>query len=345
LEIELLDLNKIKEYFINTEELEAKFFQSKSNYEKLQEIKEKIKSSIEGPEIIDKIKDISEKLELIYTRLLDISQNNLKILITFQDKLTKNYKQVYIEKLKNLDITNQKVKKIGLTYIKDKKISKIIKNISFIPSLTISQWSDLLDSLSENVGFLETIKKVENFYQLLLKKKFKKELTKISEHVPENLINDYKKAFFEEPTLSFKDFIRSIEAKLSEEELTQRKDLIEKTKKKEELAFLKKQQQEQKTTFEDYFKYPEKEFQRIRRKKQRKSLSEIAQEPEKEAHIEDEKKEKIEKFKSKFEKSFDKVYLNQKEDSSDPLDLIRKRKKKKEEEYKNFMKKFKKDEK
>ena len=344
MEIEIFDLNKIKEYFINMEGLEAKFIQSKSNYKDLQKLKTNIKNTIENPEIIKKIKEISEKLELIYTRLLDISQNNLKTLITFQDKLTRNYKQVYIEKLKNIDITNQKAKKIGLSYIKDKKISKIIKKISFIPSLTISQWSDVLDSLSDNGVLLETIKKVDNYYQLILEKKFKKEVTKISEDIPQNLINDYKKAFFKEPTLSFKNFIRNIEARLSEDELAQRKNLIEKTKKREELASLKKQQREQKSTFEDYFKYPEKEFQRIRRKKQRKSLSEIAQEPKKEKDIDEDKKEKIEKFKSKFEDSFDKIYLNQKEDSRDPLDLIRKRKKKKEEEYKDFMDKLKKDE-
>ncbi len=343
MEIEIFDLNKIKEFFINTEELEGKFVQNKSNYEDLQKFTTNIKNIVENKEIIEKIDNISEKLKKIYTRLLDVSQINLKNLITSQDKLTKTYKQVHIDRLENSDINKQKAKKIGLSFIKNKNISKVINKISFIPSINISQWSDILDSLNDNDIFMKIIKNVNNYYQLLLEKKFKAELRKIPEDIQQTLINDFKKAFFEDANLSFKNFIRNIESKLSEDELTQRKNLIEKTKKREELASLKKQQQEQKSTFEDYFKYPEKEFQRIRRKKQRKSLSEIDQEPKKKKYIDDDKKEKIEKFKSKFEDSFDKIYLNQKQDSRDPLDLIRKRKKKKEEEYKDFIDKLKKE--
>lgn len=341
--IEKFDLSKIKEYFNNIDELEGKFVQGKSKYQSIRELNQNIKKIIEEKEkpiYLGKVENILEKLDKIHKSLMQVTQNNLQSLLTFQDKLTKNYKQVYLDKLKNLDLTNQKTKKIGLNLIKNKNISKIVKKPSITPSLKVSQWSRILDSLKDDGQFIECIKKVESFYSVLLEHKFNKELAQIPEDVDKTLINDYKRAFLEDPSLSFKNFMRHIEAKLTEEELEHRRGIIEKTKKDEELASLKETQEQQKRTFEDYFKYTEKEFQRIRRKKERKSLSEIANKPKKEKSLDDKKMEKIEKFKSKFEDSFEKKYIQQ-EDEEDPLDLVRKRKKKKNEEYKDFLKKFK----
>ncbi|TXT67012.1 MAG: hypothetical protein BAJALOKI1v1_210014 [Promethearchaeota archaeon] len=345
MDIEFLDFKKIKNTFSDSEQLQGKFVQAQLKYQKFEALRDKTigSRSIEDNKFILSIKDETKKLEALHGDLMEELQNDLQYLITFQDKLTKNYKQFFIDKLKKIALSTETTKNIGLSYINDKKISKIVNSITFIPSLSINNWSNLLDTLQMNNSFLNCMNKVEAFYRNLLEKHFNRRLAEIPENTEKILIEEYKEAFFKDPTLTFNTFIRNLKTKLTEEEFEKRRTLIENTKKTKELEKLKQQQKEQTSTLNDYFKYSDKEFQRRRRKKQRKSLSEIAQEPLKEQEIDDKKKEKIEKFKSKFEDSFEKKYLLQEEDLEDPLDLIRKRKKEKDKEYKNFIDKFKKE--
>ena len=76
-------------------------------------------------------------------------------------------------------------------------------------------------------------------------------------------------------------------------------------------------------------------------REKRKSLTEIASESKQIKEVSEEVSEKIEKFKSKLDKSLkEEIYIS-KVDDRDPLELIRERKKKKSKEYKDFIDKFK----
>ena len=101
---------------------------------------------------------------------------------------------------------------------------------------------------------------------------------------------------------------------------------------------LKKNQEEQKKTYEEYLKLSDSEFKRLRRKKSREKLTDISEKSTEKDSIEisDEVSEKIEKFKSQLEKRFNEEFMIQKDEEKDPLDLIRERKKKKEKEYKKY---------
>ena len=151
------------------------------------------------------------------------------------------------------------------------------------------------------------------------------------------MIKEFEKVFREDTNITFKDFLQLIKEDLTQKDLTVRKDKIGRAKEKEELERLKKKQEEQKQTYEDYLKLSDSEFERRIRKKSREKLKNITSINEgKKIEITDEVSEKIEKFKSKFNKSFEEKYLVQKDDEQDPLELIRERRKKKKKEYKKY---------
>ncbi len=342
MESKIFDLDNIRKYFSPIEELHGKLDSLHSIYDRYIELSENIENKIDKEDLVLVIKEISVNVENINHKLLDITQKNLNKFIIFQDTLIKKYKDIYANQLKRINLNNKLTKTIGLYLIENKKISRIIEKISYIPSITANYWSDLLDSLHNNTLFLKTIDKIYDFYKILIKKKLKKRILEIPEDTDPIIIKDFKQAFLKNPSLTFNQFIINIEKELSEQELKKRKVLIEKAKEKQKLEVLKKTQEEQKKSYEDYFKYSDKEFQRRRRKKKREKLSEIAEKPKKEESLSEDVAEKIKKFKSKFENTFEDKYLIQEDDSKDPINIIRERKKKKEEEYKEFIDKLKK---
>jgi len=91
----------------------------------------------------------------------------------------------------------------------------------------------------------------------------------------------------------------------------------------------------------EYFKYSRQELERRKRKEKRKKLKDLQNKPAEEVEISPEISEKIQEYKDKLDSSFKEKYLIQKDDSTDPLDLIRERKKTKEKEYKSHIGKFK----
>lgn len=100
---------------------------------------------------------------------------------------------------------------------------------------------------------------------------------------------------------------------------------------------------EQKFNYSDveYFKYSREELDRRKRREKRLKLKDLKSRPAKEIQMSPEMSEKIQMYTEKLESSFKEKYLIQKDDSTDPLDLIRERKKTKEREYKSHIQKFK----
>ena len=340
---QLFDLEKIKDLTNPIEELQGNVFELENNYAKFNEYKKNEISELSfNKDYTNQIQTITQILEDINRKLIKLSNLNINKFLIFQDNLIKKYKDSFKDNLKKLKIDRMKIKEIGIFLIENRKICKIIDKSSFISAIEINQWLDLLESLKLNSLFQSSINQCEKFYNLLLKKKLTVELNKIPEDTDLVLINNFKRAYLKNPDLTFKEFLQIIEEKLTEEELDSRRIIIEQTKEKEKLKELKKKQEVQRQSYEDYLRLSNKEFEKMRRKKRRKKLSDLAtkQELSKEIQISEEISEKIEKFKSKFEDSFEEKYLMPRDEEIDPLDIIRKRKKQKDEEYKDHIKKF-----
>ncbi len=69
-------------------------------------------------------------------------------------------------------------------------------------------------------------------------------------------------------------------------------------------------------------------------------MSDLKNLPSKDIEISEDVAEKIEEYKSQLKKSFEQEYFIQKDEETDPLDVIRERKQKAEKEYKKHIKKF-----
>jgi len=339
---QMFDLDKIKELTIPIEELQIKINELNESSKKITQNIHVIRNEFKDQKFLSQIDIIQELLNNISDKLNLVSKPNLNKFLDFKDHLVKKYKENFKENLKKITLNEEFTKNIGLFFLERKGISKIIDNVSFIPSIEISQWLELLDSLNNNTLFLKSVDKIGVYFQELLQERFEKELRKIPNDTDPVIVKDYEEFFKKNPKLSFNDFLQIIESQFTQKELESKKKIRKKIKEKEELEKLKKKQEEQKKGYEDYLKLSESEFKRLRRKKRREKLTDVSTDSniEKEIEISKEVSEKIKKFKSQFEKSFDEKYMIQKDDDTDPIDIIRERKKKKEKEYKEYKNHF-----
>ncbi|MFX1378469.1 MAG: hypothetical protein ACFFA4_05200 [Promethearchaeota archaeon] len=339
---QIFNLEKIRELTRPIEDLQVELNQIHDTSSKLSKNIQYVEKDVTDKNFSSQIAIIKELLQNVNDKLDKLSKVNLNSFLDFQNQLITKYKERFKENLKKLSIDKEITKKIGLNLVEGKKISKIIDFVSFVPSIEISSWLELLDTLKHNTIFLKSIKKSKRYYQNLIEIKLKEELTRIPKDIDPNLIKNYKKVFKENPTLTFDEFFQTIESKLTQQELRAKRAIIEKVKEKEEIEKLKKRQEEQKTTYENYLKLSDSEFKRLRRKKSREKLTTVSKKPIENNSIEisDEISEKIKKFKSQFEKSFNDKYMIQNDEDKDPIDLIRERKKRKDKEYKQFEEHF-----
>ena len=335
---QIFDLDKIKELTIPIEDLQIKINQLDESSKEIIKNIHIIENEFKDEKFLSQIEIIQELLKNINDKLNLVSKTNLNKFLDFQDHLIKKYKENFKKNLKKLTLNEEITKIIGLFFIEEKKISKIIDNVSFIPSIEIPQWLELLDSLNHNTLFLKSVEKTGIYFQELLQVRLEKELKKIPNDTDPAIVRDYEEFFKKNPTLAFNDFLQIIESKFTQKELDSKKEIGKRIKEKDELEKLKKKQEEQKKTFEEYLKLSESEFKRLRRKKSREKLTDVSADSnlEKKIEISEEISEKIKKFKSQFEKSFDEKYMIKKDDDTDPIDIIRERKKKKEKEYKEY---------
>ncbi|MHA1149305.1 MAG: hypothetical protein ACTSR8_13805 [Promethearchaeota archaeon] len=339
MENKLFNLEKIKEITNPIEDLESKAESIERLYNKMLQNYDQFRKIIPEDTFYRKLNPLLDKLSIMHKEIIELSKSNISGFLVFQDYLIKKFKDSFKESLRKLNLNHEVSKKIGLYLIENRKISTIISEATFIPAISINQWLELIDSLDQNSLFLSVIRKIRVFYSEIIEEKLEKIINTLPEDTDKSLIEAYKNAYQEEQ-ISFQEFLNDYESKLTKEQLKSKEALIKKTNEQKKLKQLKKKQEEQKQNFNDYFKYSQKEFQRILRKKKRKKLSDIDQKPEVHKEISEEVFEKIEKFKSKFEKKFEEDLLIKKDDEKNPLELIRERKKKKDEEYKDFIRRF-----
>jgi len=341
LENKPFNLQQIKSFFNPLNILEGKLNVFESQYNDFNQLKEQYLEEIGQKDVMIRLKILKKQIELINDILIEINQKNLESFLEFQDILIEKYKLIHINRLKQLEVNPLHIRKIGLSLIENKDTAKILKKASYISSIKLDQWLDMTDYLEDNSLFISILDDINTFYNKIIENKLKKELIKIPDYIDKSVLEEFKKTFRENPQLTFDSFIRDLEQERIKKELKEKTESIQKAKEKGILEDLKRKQEEQNKLYKEYLKYSYKEFERRRRKQKRENLSEIAQKPEIKKEIGEDVEQKIKKFKSKFENSFEDKYLIQKDDSIDPKNIIRDRKKKKTEEYKEFLKKFK----
>ncbi|MFX1496834.1 MAG: hypothetical protein ACFFBH_04865 [Promethearchaeota archaeon] len=339
----LFNLEKIKE-------LSSPIYDLQIQLNKLNEIKkimtEKKNSLTEvlynDNTVVNQYEEIMAIFNNLNNRMIEILKENLNQLYFYKDNLVKKFKENVKQKLKAVKIDKDFTKKIGLDLIENKDVSKVIDRITYTPSIDLNQWSDIISSLKEYSIFLNTIRKLSKFYNLLIQEKLERGLDGIPQDVDDDLRDEYKQKFRKNPNLTFFQFIQDKKHNFTTEELQIKEDFIKKIRENEEIEKLKKKQQEQQETYENYLHLSKGEFERLRRRKKRQKLKEVSIKRKSEDRIEipENISKKIEEFKSQFEDSFENKNSFEESEDKDPLELIRERKNKKEEEYKKFKKHF-----
>jgi len=343
MENRLFNLEKIKDLTSPVDILQANLFQLTEISRKVENYTQSLIQLSTDKDFKLQINILTDLINSVNLKLENILSNNIKCFLSFQEALIKKYKESYLKKLKKIKLNTENLSKIGLSLIENKSISRTLNGISYIPSIEVNQWIEILDSLKQNTIFLRFTKRIQSHYDIIVNDRLQMEFSKIPRDTDLTLIKNYEKAFRKDPIISFKEFQQIIDNKLTKQELKRKKQIVAREREREEFEKLKKKQNEQKDTYEDYLKLSNREFERRIRKQSRGKLSIISKKDveEKKIEISEEISEKIEKFKSKFNKSFEEKYLIKKDEEKDPIDLIRERKSKKDKEYKHFKDHFK----
>jgi len=130
---QLFDLEKIKDLMSPIEELQLVLDQLIENSQKITKDLLIAEKEIENNKFNSQTKTVKGLLENVNSKLIGISKTNLNKFLDLQDLLVRKYKENYKNILKNLKINRDITKELGLFLINDKKISKIIDSVSFIP--------------------------------------------------------------------------------------------------------------------------------------------------------------------------------------------------------------------
>jgi len=344
MENQLFNLKKIRELTSPVENLQGKVNKI-ANLVNLFESEKLIVSQYSNNEsFLSQITDLTIILESINKNLKNIFNHNINEFLNLKHELTTKYKNDLKNNLKFIDLNKNYTIIIGHSLIEKRSISKIITQISYTPSISITQWLELIDALNQNTLFLSSAEKVQKSFLKIIKKRLDYELKKIPNDTPSSIIEEFKQQFNINNEITYEKFLKTIESKLTEEELRVRKEILSKSKQKHEIEELKKKQEGQMETYESYLKFSKKEFERRLRKKKREKLTSVSiSGNQKKLELSDEVIEKIEKFKVKFDKRSEKNYLPKENIDEDPLKIIRERKKKKEKEYQKFKDHFESD--
>ncbi len=341
MENQLFNLEKIREFTSPIENLQGKVNQITNIAEKLEAEKRLTSQYFDDESFSNQLNELTKVLSTIYKNLENISNNNINRFLDLQNKLLNKYKNDFKDHLKLISLNEINTKIIGLDLIENRKISKIISQTSYISSIGINQWLELIDALNRNSLFLTSVEQLRKYNNKLIDKRLKDELSRIPDGIDSSFIKEFEKQFYLNPELTYEEFLQTVENKLTKQELLDRKEFVNKRKEKSEIEELKKNQEEQTETYKNYFKFSHKEFERRLRKEKREKLTDVIVDGnQKKMELSDEVSEKIEKFKLQFDKNYKENYLNQKDDDRDPIELIRERKKKKEKEYKKFKNHF-----
>jgi len=344
MENQLFNLKKIRELTSPVENLQGKVNKITNLVNQFESEKFIVSQYSNNESLLSQITDLTIILESINKNLKNFFNNNINEFLHLKHRLTNKYKNDLKNNLKLIDLNKNYIIVIGHSLIEKRNISKIITRISYISSISINQWLELIDALNQNTIFLSSAEKLQESFFKIIEKRLEYELKKIPNDTPSSIIEEFEQQFNINYRITYEEFLKTLESKLTEEELQVKKELLSRSKQKQEIKELKKNQEEQMETYESYLKFSKKEFERRLRKKKREKLTDVSEsENQKKLELSDEVTEKIEKFKMKFDKASDKDYLLKEDLDEDPIKIIRERKKKKEKEYKKFKDHFESD--
>jgi len=344
MENQLFNLKKIRELTSPVESLQGKINKMTNLINQFESEKLNVSQYSDNESFLNQITDITIILERINKNLKNIFTNNINDFLNLKHELTNKYKNDLKNNLNFFDLNKKHTILIGHSLIEKRNISKILTQISYTPSISVTQWLELFDALNQNTIFLSSVENLQKSLLKNVKKRLDYELKKIPNDTPSSIIEEFERQFNINYELTYEKFLKTIESKLTEEELQAKKELLSKSKQKQEFEELKKKQEVQMETYESYLKLSKKEFERKLRKGKREKLTDVSESgDQKKLELSDEVTEKIEKFKMKFDKKSDKNYLLKEDIDEDPLKIIRDRKKKKEKEYKKFKDHFESD--
>ena len=344
MENQLFNLKKIRELTSPVESLQGKINKMTNLINQFESEKLNVSQYSDNEPFLNQITDITIILESIYKNLKNIFTNNINDFLNLKHELTNKYKNDLKNNLNFFDLNKKHTILIGHSLIEKRNISKILTQISYTSSISVTQWLELFDALNQNTIFLSSVENLQKSLLKNVKKRLDYELKKIPNDTPSSIIEEFERQFNINYELTYEKFLKAIESKLTEEELQAKKELLSKSKQKQKFEELKKKQEVQMETYESYLKLSKKEFERKLRKGKREKLTDVSESgDQKKLELSDEVTEKIEKFKMKFDKKSDKNYLLKEDIDEDPLKIIRDRKKKKEKEYKKFKDHFESD--
>ncbi len=344
MENQLFNHKKIRELTSPVENLQGKVNKINNLVNQFESEKIIVSQYSDNESFLSQITDLTIILESINKNLKNFFNNNINEFLHLKHKLINKYKNDLKNNLKLIDLNKNYTIEIGHSLIEKRSISKIITQISYTSSISINQWLELIDALNQNTIFLSSAEKLQESFLKSIKKRLDYELKKIPNDTPSSIIEEFEQQFNINYELTYEKFLKTIESKLTEEELRVRKEILSKSKQKHEIEELKKKQEGQMETYESYLKFSKKEFERRLRKKKREKLTSVSiSGNQKKLELSDEVIEKIEKFKVKFDKRSEKNYLPKENIDEDPLKIIRERKKKKEKEYQKFKDHFESD--
>ena len=298
---------------------------------------------IENQDLNENVLDLISKIEIISEKLINISQQNLNLLLFVQDNLIENYKQRLKESLKIQWLNKENIKNLGNSLIGSKKVSTIKYLITRVQSLTTQEWLNLIESLKYNSQFQGLLKNLKRFYQSNLLKKLNEQLEKFPKDFETSLKEKFKEEFLENPNLTVSSFIKKYSTKAIKNKVKISQTSQQNLKKREELKKLKENQKDYGIDFEEYFQLSEEEFEIKKRRAFRKKLPEIDKskiDSHKKLEISEDISEKIKKFKLQYDKKFGKKFIYEDKDEKDPIEIIRERKRKKEIEFEKYKKRF-----
>jgi len=341
----VLSLEKIKDITNHIELLQGKLNIIKNLYNKF---KINLQNLVDKSEIVDnnnvKYYYVLDNItRTVYTELSKNSEIDLENWLLFKDLLLSEYITSIKTILKVKTLSEGSLKEVGITLVKNKKVSSLLEKAHFIFSIDINLWQKIVDSLKRNPYFLKTLKHIKQFHQNEIERLLFIELKKIPKNIEPKIITEFKKEF-RKKKISFNEFILSSKSEFHERKFVTN-GIKEKPKKKEDKLF--KSELKQETQFKSYdklFKLSEDDFQRLKRKKSRKKLNSFSKLEKTDQTLPDKNKitdEKGKALKSTKINSNGKEIKEEIEADIDPLDIIRKRKRKKDEEYKKHLDKIK----
>ena len=341
-ETKSLDLRKIKELTQPVEELQEKINKLSEIDLLIANFKVSLESFRKSEDVYKKINEGILTIEKVKTLFKNLFKDNLDSFIALQDKLMEKYKVHIKDKIQKSEINKSRLKEIGIHLLDKKKIKKIPLEISFVKTIGVDGWIELLDVLKENTLFRSIINRLSVYYENIIVQHLDTQIKALPPNTDKDLILRFKESYLKNPRLTFDGFLKEIEDKETRSKSVIRESLIKEQKEKKRLEELKKKQEERKDEYQDYLKLSEKEFERRIRKKKRGKLPEVVknEKSSEELIITNEVSEKIEKFKSQFEENFKDKFLKSEQDSIDPLDLVRKRKRKNKEEFSKYKEHF-----